>query len=97
MQELQGFRVASIIYWRTYFANQRGQDPKGLDALWNSVCSKIPEELFRKETSSPLRKLWEAEHELLLSSLHAKLEGFADSWLKSEAGIAYSDYIKMAK
>ena len=85
MQDETDFRVASIIFWSTIFAQQRGFNAEQQAALLVYVsesCTAKPE--WHKDNS--YRYVWESEHDLLLSAVHEKVEKYTEQWLASPLG-----------
>ena len=97
-QDEQGFRVATIVFWRGYFVYQRGQPEEGRNELLSIIKTFLSDSKFRwKEHEQYINKVWHHEHDELLKGLESKFNKYVDAWVKSDAGAAFEERISASR
>lgn len=98
-EDEQGFRAATIVFWRAYFVYQRGQTPEGRQELLTMVKKNIHDRprfpLTKYETY--MSDTWEKEYEELMKKVVDKFEGYVQAWVESEAGIAFQENLAASR
>ena len=97
-QEEQGFRVATIIFWRAYFVYQRGQTAEGRKELLTLVKDSVDSSKFRwRDHEEYINKTWLYEHDELLKNIEGKFQKYVDDWVESDAGVAFEEKISASR
>jgi hypothetical protein len=96
---MDSFKVATLLFWMTFFANQRGCLVKFRDALFAQVISTTADDTLAwlNENVEKCKEVWNTIHDTMLDVFAKQVKEMSESWLESEAGKYYMKCIRDAR